>query len=64
MIRIVMDGMCKGCKYADLELDYYNLSFSGGKEWIIKCNHRDACDNMETKTINRMKMTEVEQNDE
>lgn len=60
MIRIVMDGMCEGCKYADLELDWLCLTYSGEKEWMIKCIHRDACDNMETKTINRMAKMEVE----
>ncbi len=54
MIRIVMDGMCTGCKYADLELERVSLPYSGTKEWAIRCVHRDACDNMETKTINRM----------
>ena len=55
MIRIVMDGMCQGCNYADLELDYVDLSFCGQKEWYIQCNHRDACDHMETITIHKIK---------
>ena len=54
MIRIEMDGMCKSCMYADLELDCVYLDISGQKFWTIKCIHRDACDNMETKTINRL----------
>lgn len=61
MISIVMDGMCSGCKYADLELDGVYLSCSGTKEWSVRCIHRDACDNMETKTINRItKVDEVD----
>lgn len=53
MIRLVMDGMCEGCKYADLEVSCAE-SFTGEKAWVVKCIHRSACDHMETKTINRM----------
>ena len=54
MIRIEMDGMCEGCRCADLELDYF-FGMNNEKNWFIKCDHRDACDWMETRTINRLK---------
>lgn len=55
MLRIEMDGICEGCKCADLELDYFGTA--SGKEWFINCTHRNACDRMETKTINKLRPT-------
>ena len=53
MIRIEMVGMCEGCVCAELELGW--RAYEKHKEWFITCKHRDACDWMETKTINRIK---------
>lgn len=54
MLKILMDGMCSGCEYADLELDYLE-HIDGRKVWSLKCIHRKSCDNMETKTIIRVR---------
>lgn len=54
MLGILMDGMCSGCEHADLELDCLDYP-DGRKTWTVKCVHRNACDNMETKTINRVR---------
>lgn len=54
MLGILMDGMCSGCEYADLELHCLER-VDGRKVWTLKCIHREACDNMETKTINRVR---------
>ena len=59
MIGILMDGMCNGCEHADLELNYLEF-LDGRKTWSVKCVHRNACDNMETKTIKRIKKGELE----
>lgn len=57
MIYIVMNGMCEGCRYADLELSCEEDELLDGpvKRWRVRCIHRDACDSMETKTIQRLK---------
>ena len=53
MIRIETDGMCAGCLYADLELDFEEMC-NGKKIWSVRCLHQDACEHMETVTINRI----------
>ena len=57
MITIGMTGMCEGCLCADLELVREEDDTFDGivKRWYVRCIHRDACDFMETKTIQRLK---------
>ena len=45
------------CPCADLELVCEEDDTFDGivKRWYVKCDHRDACDFMETKTIQRLK---------
>lgn len=42
MIRIEMQGMCKDCPCADLELASIE-TFEDGTKWFVKCTHEDAC---------------------
>lgn len=60
MIKIIMTGMCEGCKYADLKLDYIQ-SCCGEKYWSVSCIHADACNSMENKTIDRLSKEWVEE---
>lgn len=60
MITIMMTGMCEGCEYADLELDHIE-DMMGRKTWTATCIHRAACDWMETRTIERARRTNNEQ---
>lgn len=53
MIQIKMDGMCDGCKHANLKLVCCK-HINGTKDWSIRCTHEAACDQMETKTIAQM----------
>lgn len=53
MLGIMMDGMCKGCEYADLELTYI-LKDREKKVWLVGCKHNNACCDMESKTIDRL----------
>lgn len=53
MIEVIMTGMCEGCKYADLKLDYYQ-SYVDEKYWSASCSHANACNSMENKTIDRL----------
>ena len=46
MISIVMDGKCKGCFFADLELTPLPVVVNG-KLWLVHCKHEKACDAME-----------------
>ncbi len=54
MITIVQTGMCQGCEYADLELHRIDINF-GKKKWYLSCRHRDACDWIESVTIDRLR---------
>lgn len=47
MIRIVMEGMCEGCKHADLEIAC--IYFDGGEKWVIRCVHEFACYDIQEK---------------
>ena len=47
MVRIEFDGYCKGCKYAELELECLETDEYMGavnKFWTAVCIHRDACE--------------------
>ena len=46
MVEIKMTGICRECKYADLEL--YLLfpekqKYTQRNDWRIKCKHESAC---------------------
>lgn len=45
MIKILMDGMCENCKYADLKLESLVFdSFEDQKtDYILKCRHEEIC---------------------
>ena len=58
MISIVMDGKCKGCQFADLQLTELSIVLDR-KLWHIRCTHDKACDAMEA----RCKQQEVTAND-
>lgn len=52
MIEIKMTGMCEDCERADLEVDY--LPFDDDKKmWTIRCIHDNACDQMESRMIEK-----------
>ena len=52
MIEIKMTGMCDDCERADLEVDY--LLFDDEKKmWTIRCIHENACDQMESRMIEK-----------
>ena len=57
MIHLKFTGMCEKCKHADLKLECLEFSsFTGSeKEWDVGCIHAEACDSMESRTIERMK---------
>lgn len=42
IIDVVFAGICKGCRYADLEVKSFENSF-GEKFNIVKCSHERAC---------------------
>lgn len=42
-IDIMFDGICKGCRHADLELESVE-SYYGEKFWAVICNHARACE--------------------
>lgn len=52
MITIEYKGMCKGCKYADLELKCAISRSDGSRYWRIQCVHKTVCWHM--KNINRI----------
>jgi hypothetical protein len=54
-----MSGICNGCKSGDLVIDCVE-NLRGEKEWFIRCLHRNACDEMEAKTIKRMAKMKTE----
>jgi len=58
MITIVMTEMCQGCVEADLELDY-NEQYMGKKNWWVKCNHRQACEAMHSRTLKMMEEKKI-----
>lgn len=58
MISIVMDGKCKDCPYADLELTCIGGAL-GMKFWCIRCTHEYACEAMKA----RCNQQEVTAND-
>ena len=43
MIKIIFDGMCEGCEYADLTSEVYELQ--RGNEMIheVVCKHEEPC---------------------
>lgn len=55
MIDIVMSGMCKDCKNADLEVDSFLSYALGGttatRSWQIRCTHEAACKAMQKKLL-------------
>jgi len=46
MIRIVKEGMCKDCTYAELEL--YSRYSDIITIWEVRCVHAQACARVET----------------
>lgn len=50
VLDIVFSGICKGCKYADLELESAEY-YLGEKYWIVKCNHERACTEARRKAL-------------
>lgn len=45
MVKILMDGMCEGCKHADLELESYISDEFRGQvtKYSLICSHQDVC---------------------
>lgn len=45
MVKILMDGMCEGCKHADLELESYICDDFTEQEtkYSLRCSHQDVC---------------------
>ena len=60
MVKLDFMGMCEGCKYADLKLERLEWGSYGKieKEWSVRCEHADACDAMESRTIERVRNAE------
>ena len=52
IIDIMFGGFCKGCKYADLELDSAEY-YLGEKYWIVKCKHERACTEARRKALSK-----------
>lgn len=50
IIDIMFGGICKGCKYADLELESAESNL-GEKFWIVKCTHESACTEARRKAL-------------
>lgn len=46
MIELEFTGMCKDCKYADLDLDYYRAVDGSIIEWVVSCKHQQACEDV------------------
>ena len=42
-IDIVFEGICKGCRHADLELESAE-SYCEETFWGVRCNHAKACE--------------------
>ena len=40
---IVFEGICKGCRHADLELESAE-SYCEETFWGVRCNHAKACE--------------------
>lgn len=57
MIELKFTGMCEGCKHASLKLGYeeYQAMFDVEKVWHARCIHAEACDDIENRTIERLK---------
>lgn len=55
MVKIVYDGMCEGCKCADLQLEYRSAIGKSESEkwWTLICTHKSACKQMEDKMIKK-----------
>ena len=49
MISIVMEGMCKDCPCADLEVHRF-MTDNRVARWVIQCNHNNACVRMKHET--------------
>lgn len=62
MIKLDFTGMCEECECADLELECLEVGsivrFKFKKEWSVRCKHADACDAMESRTIERVRNAE------
>ena len=60
MITLEFTGRCEECECADLELECLEFcSFDKSeKEWSVRCKHADACDAMESRTIERVRNAE------
>ena len=41
-VRLVFEGMCRGCSVADLKLEQFCRGI-GQVHWDVKCTHRRAC---------------------
>ena len=56
MIKLEFTGLCEGCEHADLELDCLEFGRfdKSEKEWSVRCRHADACDAIESRTIERV----------
>lgn len=53
MIDIVMNGICEGCEYANLEFDCTEFG-DGRKVWSVCCTHWDSCRHMLFKAIAKL----------
>ena len=49
-IDIMFDGICKGCRHADLELESAE-SYYGEKIWAVRCDHARACEAAREKAL-------------
>ena len=71
MIEIKLTGMCEGCTLADIDIQSVELEANGRlyqNNWYAYCTHKDACEAMRDKMIERQKETdklfsELEQQD-
>lgn len=57
MIKIVKEGMCKNCHFAELELNY--VYCQGDKLWSIRCTNEFLCEDWQ----NRLQREEGESNE-
>lgn len=60
MVKILMDGMCEGCKHAELELESYVADSFTEQEtkYSLRCSHQDVCESWDDKLsyeINKIK---------
>ena len=55
MINLTFNGMCKGCKCADLQLEEMQVVTCEGirTEWDVRCIHYAACDAMESRMVEK-----------